>query len=197
MTVSKLPDGIHPGSGSMHLKHNIATFQSAYNEISRHMDLMGERWVGELRFERMEAGDFRRLQAFIAAQRGPIGRFEVPWPDYQRNQGAATGVTVATVIDGRTLRLNCGVVNALAFAAGDLLVIGGEVKQVIQDARSDGTGQALVKFEPALRHIPSAGQPVSVDPITLTVRLANDQTGAMTYRQGVHADCTIKIEEAL
>jgi hypothetical protein len=160
MTVLTFPE-IVPDAFTWAWEDNVQSFESDLTRAIQHARMAGGRWRGALSYtNRDEMQDnIYAFKAFLMRLGGPSGRFSIAPPDLkQRGSRAGTGV-VATAAKGATTITTTGWVasQGALFKAGDYIQIGDELKMIVQDAASNGSGAATLVIAPAMRKAYATG----------------------------------------
>jgi len=166
-----------PSSIMMLLRPNTMVFESPLNGAVQTTDLPGARWICEITYDNLFKADRLLMQAFLAQLRGRAGRVYLWDMSHPIPAGSATGSplvngasqTGATLItDGWTAG------QSPIIKAGDLFAVNGELKRIVSDANSNGSGQATLTFEPPLRASPVDNAVITVDKPKFTGMLIDD-----------------------
>lgn len=145
------------------LQPSIGVSESPYTFSQQVYDFGGERWVLEASFPPMEPDDARDYLAFLASLRGQYGTFMAGDPLMATPRGFATGTPLvmggsqtgrSLVTDGWT----AGVTNILR--KGDYIQIAESMYLVLNDADSNGSGQATLDIAPPLRNTAIDNAPI-------------------------------------
>jgi hypothetical protein len=161
----------------------------------------GHRWSFSLDYPPgMTRSDVNALWAFLVSQSGQLGSFDFTAP-YQTATGSMAG---SPVVDGADQTGN--VINLRGFTAsqtgvlkaGDYIRIAGQYKAylVVEDADSDGSGEAAVTIHPAIQ-TPSPADGAAITAAGLfRCRLANDYQ-EMAVSTILHYGLSVELVEAL
>ena len=151
LTIPTTPGFSHANirlAKSVGITTSIFTFQSQIQQFD------GEVWTGDFKLPPMIRSQAAQWQAFFMQLRGRRGTFRLGDPDNQSLLGAATGTIRVNGASqtGNQVALD-GFANSTnnVFKAGDYIQIGSYLYMVTEDVNSNGSGEANVKIEPALR----------------------------------------------
>lgn len=156
----------------------ITTFQKARWAVSFNIVTLTEANRGKV------VGPMTRLSSFA-------NYFEISPPNYP----GATFTGSITVNGGGQLGTSLNVVSTPStkiVEAGDWFSVGGELKQVVTDCVTNGSGLGTIEFEPALRASPTNAATVNTTTPVIKLRLTNPEA-AWAISQGgytaVQFDC--------
>lgn len=118
----------------------------------------GQWWSGEISFVPTNPEDAGKIRAFLAALRGKYGTFTYT-PDAAIDPLGAGGTIKVDGAGqtGRVLNLKDMSLSTKVAKAGDYFQLGTSLYQYTQDLDSDGSGDGVAYFEPAIRVSPSDG----------------------------------------
>lgn len=155
---------IKPSAYAFGQKSNTMLHTSPLSGSSQTIEMPGARWTVAMNYVNAIDPDRGRLDAFLAAMRGQANRVNLY--DIVKSVPAGTMrgtmVTVGTTAAGAVaVTVQAAGQNALTLLAGDKLNIGGELKMVVADATSDGTGTIALTIEPPFRGTIAAGSGVT------------------------------------
>ena len=141
-------------NSQLQLARTTAITTSSFTYQSQVQQFEGEVWTADFRLAPMRRADAALWQAFFVQLRGRRGTFRLGDPDNNALLGAATGtirVNGASQV-GNQVALD-GFANSTTnvFKKGDYIQINSYMYLVTDDASSNGSGEADVKIEPALR----------------------------------------------
>lgn len=144
----------------------------------------GARWGASLTLPPMKRVQAAAWLAFLVSLRGPYGTFLLGDPDAKTARGVATGTPLVNggsqtgsqlVTDGWTAG-QTGILKA-----GDYLQLGSgatsRLHMVLQDADSDGSGNATFDIWPPLRESPADNDAIVVSQTKGVFRLAGPEVG--------------------
>lgn len=181
MTIP-FPD-ISPASLEWRLVSNTQVFKSPLSGATQTLELPGARWAAALSYFNLEVAQLRVLSAFLVRLRGQAGTFTLH--DFARPtpEGLATGTPVVSGAgqSGNTL-VTTGWTTSITgiLLAGDYIQVGDELKMVVADANSDGSGGATLTIEPPWRNSPANGVGIVTNQPKCIMRLADPETGWKT-----------------
>lgn len=186
-----------PREVEFRLLANSQTFRSPLTQSAQTLELPGARWSVSFTLSALTEADAAILQAFLVSLDGQAGRFTLHNFARPQPRGVATGTPLVkgSGQTGKTLITDgwtAGVTGILK--AGDFIGVNGELKMVIADANSDGTGTATLAIRPALRASPADNAPITIDRPTATFMLTEDSVQWLT-RPGLRSDFPIAAVE--
>lgn len=178
MTEVTWPLDLRPARQSFFIRTNTTRFESPLTGHVQVLERAGARWVAQLSIVRGDA-DSRRMDALLAALKGPVGT--VLMPDFRRlsARGSLAGAPQLASGTGNTLTINGFTPDAPGvLLQGDLIQTStGRVHMVVQDVDADNLGDAFVPVEPVLRDPVTAG-PLVTDNCRVALRLIDDEQAA-------------------
>ena len=165
------------------LVRNVAVSTSPFTGQDQVFQHEGEFWATQVTFPPMLKDKAATIIAFLLQLRGRRGTFKLGDQDRKTIQGVATG-TIR--VNGASQTANQVALDGFAnstnnvFKAGDYIQIGSYLYMVTEDVTSNGSGEANVRIEPALRQ----GIETIADDATVTytntttiMRLDSNETG--------------------
>jgi hypothetical protein len=159
------------------LVSNTQTFQSPLSGSVQTVEMPGARWRVSFTLSSLDAADSAALRSFLVQLRGQAGRFYLHNFARPTPRGIATGTPVVSGASqtGNTL-VTSGWSNSVAgiLKAGDYFSVNSELKMLVADASSNGSGVATLTFEPPLRSSPANGASITTNKPTATFRLDED-----------------------
>lgn len=171
------------------LQFNTNTFQSPMTRQTQVVERAGARWQGSFTLPPMKRVDAAAWIAFLAQCKGQAVTFYGFDPDATTPQGVGTGTP--TVSGGSQTGSSLVTTGWTAgqtgiMKAGDYFQVNGELKMVTVDANSDGSGNATIQFQPALRSSPANGASITVNNPKCLMMLTDDgQASWSADSQGV------------
>ena len=136
------------------LVRNVAITTSVFNFSQQTHQFQGEAWSFEGTLAPMKRDNAREYQAFFTQLRGRRGTFTMKDPDNTALLGNASGIIRVNGASqtGNQVALD-GFGNNVTnvFKSGDYIGINSYMYFVTEDVSSNGSGEANVKIEPALR----------------------------------------------
>ena len=169
-----------PEASRINIKSVSPTFVSTSHSFKEQRRRRGgHRWLLEIEFPPMTRSEFAPVYAFAVKQRGQYETFTYYPPTVSSPQGTATGTPVVNGAQsaGDNTIVTDGWSNSItALKAGDFLKFAGhdKVYMVVEDATSDGSGNATLTIEPPLRSSVADDEGITVSDVPFTVRFADD-----------------------
>ena len=159
------------------LTANAAIFDS-YNNTVTVSRRGGERWEVELVFPALKGEDLATMRAFITKLNGQEHRFTLSDISHtQRGTFGGTPVVDGASQTGSSLDIRGASINTANWIReGDFFQVGSELKQVLADVTTDGSGDATITFGPRIRTSPSDGAPITTTAPTATFLIAQPRT---------------------
>ena len=156
----------------------------------------GIRWKMAATYDFLTADDLNKLLAFLASLRGRAGRFLAHDLLRPSPLGVATGAPIVTALSSGA---NIGTSNWThsitgIMKAGDKVGLNGELRMLIADLTSDGSGNATMQLDAPLRAAVAANTPVIVSAPSCVMCLDSDDTG-YTWSGGSTPAITITATE--
>ncbi len=194
------PTDIIPNEMSLGLEGMGRDFESPWTGSNQTVSMPGSKVGVQLTFKNLPSPAARRLESFIFSLDGQSGRVRI-WDFAAQLVGSPQPVfghpVVTEAISMRKQFTTRGwTPNKLVLRVGDWVQVGGELKRVLEDVRSDGAGGALIRIAPMLRqHYPS-GTPLVVDRPCGIFRLQDNKQGVFRRVPGVFTDVTLSLIEA-
>jgi len=186
-----------PRSIEWRIEANTQTFTSPLSGSVQTLELPGARWGVSFVFEDLPEADSVKLETFLAKMRGQAGRcylyhFARPTP-----RGVATGTPLVKGANqtGNTL-VTDGWSNSITgiLLAGDFFGVNGELKQLVEDANSNGSGEATLVFESPLRAKPADNAALTTSKPTSVFRLTSSMS-KWSVKPGLFSDFTFDFIE--
>ena len=136
------------------LRKTVSITQSPFTAQQQVYEHDGQQWKATFSLPPMLKDSASIWLSFLLSLRGVRGTFKIGDQDRKTIQGVATGtirVNGASQV-GNSIDLD-GFANSTnnVFKAGDYIQINSYLYMVIEDVNSNGSGEANVKIEPALR----------------------------------------------
>jgi hypothetical protein len=180
-------------SGTFSLMPNTQIFESPLNRSVQTVELPGARWLFSYNFEALESGDIRKLKAFLAQLRGASVRFYMEDKTYLRSGTAAGSPLVKGALQVGSTLITDGWTPSqpLLLDVGDYISINYELKIITQAVASDGSGEAILTFEPPLRVSPEDDAVIVVNSPKAIFRLSGDESDNFNLQPPFVADFTL------
>ena len=139
---------------SLKLARNVALTTSIFTFQQQTHQFAGECWQLEATLAPMKRTNAKKFQAWLTQLRGRQGTFSLGDPDNKSLLGVATGTIRVNGASqtGNQVALD-GFANSTdnVLKQGDYIQINSYMYLVTEDVNSNGSGEANVKIEPALR----------------------------------------------
>jgi len=161
---------------------NVAMSQSPFTGAQQVYAHAGQYWSAEVQLPPMKRADAEAWLGFILSLNGAEGTFLMGDPVNTTPRGTATGTPVVKGASqtGNTLTTD-GWSNSITgiMKAGDWFQLGTGLTSTLhkmrQDANSDGVGEAVLEFWPAMRTAPADNAALTISSPRGLWRLADNQ----------------------
>jgi len=185
---------ILPSRAEWQLVSNTQVTKSTFDGSVQTSELPGAKWHVALSFPKQTPAEGRRLVAFLASLRGESGRFFLHDHTLPTPRGTLAGTPVVYgVAQFGTIIITTGWTGTLL--AGDMIGLGGELKQISADVTGNGAAATTITFEPPLRHAPGNGSAVVINKPTAVFKLTGDNQASSRVAP-IFYDMNITCEEA-
>ena len=166
MTILDLPN-VKIVDSQFGLQSNTVATRSPFNDYITTAQRIGSFWVGSYTLAPMKAtnDDGKAWQAFLMKLDGMSGRFYAFDPDRRTPSGVATGTPVVSGAGQKGFQLQTSgwtVSQTNILKIGDYIEVNNELKMIVDNVNSDGSGNALITFAPELRSSPPDGESITV-----------------------------------
>ena len=202
MTTEIFPS-ITPNRCTFGLQYNTRTFTSPLSGSNQTLEAPGARWIATLEYRNLSVADKREFMAFFAKLRGMAGRFYLH--DFA-NGTPEGGVPGTPLVKGASQTGNDLITDgwtpsqADVLKAGDYIAFdttaGRELKILVADEASDGSGNSTLTFEPSIRTAPADSATIITSNPTGIFMLDSDMV-EFKHHPPAFADLTIRCVEAL
>jgi hypothetical protein len=159
------------------LEANTQTFESPLNRATQRLELAGQRWRASYTLPRMTRSQAAAWIAFFLQCKGRAEKFTAYDPDWKVNLGAWSGtpLVMGAGQTGNSLIIDGATASVTNWAkAGDYFTVNSELKRLVANANSNGSGQVTLTFEPYLRTAPADNAVISCNPATCTMIMTDD-----------------------
>ena len=162
-------------SSTFGLEANTTVSTSPLNRVEQVVERAGARWVASFVLPAMRPSVAAQWRAFLISLRGRYGTFYGFDPDQKTLLGTATGTILVNGASqtGNTLAVD-GVSASGTILRGTYIQVGTYLYLVVEDATANGSGEASLTIEPALRESPSNNAGVTVTNPKCVMRLTED-----------------------
>lgn len=167
---------VKPRLESLQFVSNSLEFVSDLDGTIQTASLTGGKWGLSQSFVNLSNDEGCDLKAFLLSLRGQSGRaYITPYEaTKRRGTGGGTPLVEGASQSGSSLLTSGWSASETVLKAGDYFEVNGEFKMAVADAVSDGTGDALVEFEPALRASPPDNSSLIINNPKIIMMLEND-----------------------
>lgn len=162
-------------SSTFGLVSNTTVFQSNLSRVEQVVERPGALWRGDYVLPAMRPTVAANWRAFLTSLRGRYGTFYGFDPDQKSLLGTATGTIL---VNGGSQTGNALAVDGVSAGGtilkGSYIQVGVYLYMVVEDATANGSGEATLSIEPALRTSPGNNDPVTVSNPKCIMRLVED-----------------------
>jgi hypothetical protein len=177
MTLS-IPAGVNFRTVRFGLQTNTQSFVSPLSGTVQTLELTGARWAGDFILPPMTRAQAAEFQAFLQELGGMAGRFYGYDPSATSPRGNMSGSSIKVnggSQTGKSIVCDGAAVSTTVLLKGDFIEVNGELKMIVADATSDGSGNVTLSFAPALRSSPPDNTDVITSNPKCTMMLVDDQ----------------------
>ncbi len=161
--------------------NNTQVFESPLTKSVQTLNLTGARWGVELTLPPMKRAIAAPWLAFLCELDGRAGRFNGFDPGAKLPLGVATGSPLVNGASqtGTSIITNGWTINTTGILkAGDFIgFTNGEMKMIVADANSDGSGNATLSINPAIRDAPGDTSVITTSNVKVAMMLVSDEVG--------------------
>lgn len=165
-----IPSGLKVVDSSFRLMRVVGESESPFTLETQTYKWPGERWEGEVTLKPMTYAESGAIKAFLAKLRGKHGYFLYGDPDFlARGPNGTAGGT--PLVNGASQTGNELITDGWnngeqVLNAGDFIQLdtgaNSELYMVVDDVTSDGSGNATINIEPALKSSPADDEAIVV-----------------------------------
>tara|TARA_Y100000114_G_C11718998_1_gene307474 strand:+ start:66 stop:695 length:630 start_codon:yes stop_codon:yes gene_type:complete len=176
-----------PVSTNFRINRMVGVTESIYTGSQQVYQYTGEFWEVDISMPPMRTATARAFVAFLVSLRGQYGSFFVGDFDARTALGTAGSSAGTPLVNGASQTGNSLIIDGATTSqtgylkAGDYIQIGSGSSQrlhmVIADANTDGSGNATLSIEPALRESPADDTAITVANTKGVFRLSTNVTG--------------------
>ncbi len=198
------PEDLVPYAVKFYLQPHTGGSESPFSRKTKVYGLSAPRWVCSMSFRggydgtKTQSAYGPRLDAMIAKLKGRQNRIAIY--DFRRSAMRSTlwqvGVGNAAAVLGATTLALTGLPFGMKIHAGDYVGGDGRPHIILDDAIADGSGQAVVTFEPPLKTAVALNTAVFGKPTAL-FRLVSDDSGDNPVEVGEAINMTLDFVEDL
>jgi hypothetical protein len=162
-------------SSTFGLSSNTTVFPSPLSRHEQVLERPGALWKAEFVLPPMRPATAAQWRAFLASLRGRFGTFYGFDPDLKAPLGTATGTILVAggSQTGNDLAVD-GVSVSGTILAGTYFQLENRFYMVVQDATANGSGQATLAINPALRSAPANDAALTFTNPKCIMRLVDD-----------------------
>lgn len=160
------PENVSPTRISISTINAVAQSSSPFTFQSQLQAHDGDGWLLEITLPTLPREDAAPWIGFLTALRGKFGTFLYGDPNSQSPLGIASGIPLVKGASqtGRTLITDGWTPSTTGILlAGDYIQLGQRLYMVVQDADSNGSGEATLEIFPQLRTSPADNEPITTD----------------------------------
>lgn len=187
---------LRPSNMEWRLNDNGSIFQSKFNGSTQTVTYPGSMWSCEMTFSDLDDYESRALESIIF-QLGISGKIKIP--DFGRygRPPAASGKpkVVGANQTGFSVTTGNWIPNRPVLKRGDYINVGIELKMVLADVISNGSGVAIIPVTPMIRNSPADASEIEVAAPTAIFRLTKDQNG-VSRKPAFNNDINVSFTES-
>lgn len=162
----------------------------SYSNKQTVASLPADRWTCTIVLPPLTPAQAAEWMGWLDSLKGMVGTFTMPIADFDDIQGAApnnTGRINGVGLTGDTIPTDGWSNNVTdLFKRGDMISFGGQMKRVMQDADSNGTGQATLLLAPPCYAAPADDALIVTQGATGTFRLADGTYNVASNENRIH-----------
>lgn len=175
MAILVWPQELLPASQTFRILSNGTSFTSPWTGSTQTMRFPGSRWSTVMQFDNLDDYESRLLETMLAKLDGMSGR--VYLRDFGRVDAIVSGnpVVDGSGQSGTSVITKGWAASKKVLGRGDYIKIGNELKMVVDDVVSNGTGAATINIGPMLRYSPADSTPIVLDnPMGVFMQAGNE-----------------------
>lgn len=175
--VLNWPDGLLPNAFKWYLKSNGTSFTSPFTGSSQTVRWVGSSWKCTITMPSLDELEAIAMEALIFELDGIAGRVKLH--DFGRTPSVVKGAPLVNGANqiGTILKTDGWTPSTKVLKKGDYFTVNNELKYVLDDVMSNGSGQANIRFAPQLRVQPPDNAHVEVSNPYAIFRLADNENG--------------------
>lgn len=190
-----LPSSPAPVRTRFELRRMVAAASSPFSGHSQAVDWGGAVWMADVSLPAMLRATADEWIAFFHKLRGRYGYFQLGDWDRRTARGTwGTPLVKGGSQVGNTLDID-GVGNGSVRRAGDMFQLENRLYQLVADDTADGSGNATITFEPALRSSPADNAPLTVSSPKGYFRLLSNSVPWESDANAVHGFSFAAVEK--
>lgn len=159
------------------LRFNTMVHTSPLTGYVQTVGLTGARWTAQITYTGQTPANAATIEAFIVSLKGQQNRLAL----YNLARPTVNGTGNGTPLVNGASQVGEGIItdgwaaSETVLKAGDMIGIGGELKMVTADVTTNGSGEATISFEPAIRTSPADNSAIDITaPTTLFILTENE-----------------------
>lgn len=178
------------------LRFNTLVHTSPLSGYVQTVGLTGARWTAQITFSGQSPANAATIEAFIVSLKGQQNRLNLYNLARPSVNGTGNGTPLVAGADqtGSSITTDGWANSETVLKAGDMIGIGGELKMVTADVTSNGSGEATINFEPAIRTSPSDNSAVDITAPTALFMLSENEIRSRRT-QALYEPLTIELIE--
>lgn len=138
----------------------------------------GHMWLATCRVSYLKEPEAGLMRSFLAKLRGRANTLQFPVPGYDgpaNDYAGPAGLVNGAGQSGYSLVTDGWTASTAILPEGSYITVNGELKLVTAAATSNGSGQATLSIEPALRYSPADNAPLTItEPYAVMALAASD-----------------------
>lgn len=198
--MNLFPTSIPVARAEWGLRSNTQSFRSPLSGATQTLELPGARWYARLDLPELTPEEWRLMAAFCVGLRGQAGRFYLWDHSHPAPAGSALGVPVVAGAGQTGTNLATSgwqASSAGLLLPGDYVQVGDELKMVMAQVDSDGSGAATIQVEPPLRVSPAGGSLIVLERAACVMKLVDDEQTRWMTEAPRRRSLSLEFEEPL
>ena len=189
-SIISYPSGINFTSYTLQLIRKTIKMESPFSGARQTLASPYALWGFQGKYSQQVLTNAASLRSFLMQLQGQVNRFRLPVPDAQipiSGYTGNTGVVNGASQTGNTLVTNGWTINSLILADGDYFTVNDELKTVVGNVVTDGSGNATITFVPPLRTSPPALTQLKIGNAVNLFKYSQDFTNSIWAK----TNCTV------
>ncbi|MBC8877917.1 MULTISPECIES: hypothetical protein [Pseudomonas] len=151
------PESLEPSQTTWGVTYNNRAFTSILSNSQQILGYPGAYWLCTMNFGVLFDEDERELTSLIGRLQGMYGTVNIPAITRTRQDDIGAAVVVSGFSQATFMTIGGVTPGAKVFSMGDYITIGGEMFEVVQDARSTADGKVQVSLNKRIRKTLTVG----------------------------------------
>lgn len=178
------------------LRFNTMVHTSPLTGYIQTVGLTGARWTAQITYTGQTPANAATIEAFIVSLKGQQNRLTL----HNLARPTVNGTGNGTPLVNGASQVGEGIItdgwasSQTVLKAGDMIGIGTELKMVTADVTTNGSGQATISFEPAIRTSPADNSAIDITAPTALFMLTENEIRSRRS-QALYEPLTIELVE--